>query len=167
MLMDIIDLEEGIYESANPGSTTIGEILSRAENAAPGQTRNHSGSARTGSNIGNATVYSKNKRIKLDAAFINCLKNIQKVQQQYSVDDYYQFAVDIGDDVAAQSMVDEAARTAMGDKLDPGVENTIYIKDGHAKDGKVVDFANAILDGIKKGETRTHKNLTRKWVGVC
>lgn len=112
MLMDIIDLEEGIYESANPGSTTIGEILSRAENAAPGQTRNYSGSARTGSNIGNATVYSKNKRIKLDAAFINCLKNIQKVQQQYSVDDYYQFAVDIGDDIAAQSMVDDAARAA-------------------------------------------------------
>lgn len=51
--------------------------------------------------------------------------------------------------------------------LRDGEENTIYIKDGHTKDGKVVDFANAILDGVKKGETRTHKSLTRKWVGIA
>lgn len=51
--------------------------------------------------------------------------------------------------------------------LREGEENAIYIKDGHTKDGKVVDFANAILDGVKKGETRTHKSLTRKWVGIA
>ena len=45
--------------------------------------------------------------------------------------------------------------------------STIYIKDGHTEDGETVDFINLILDGKKKGETRTHKNLTRKWVGIA
>ena len=45
--------------------------------------------------------------------------------------------------------------------------STIYIKDGHTEDGGTVDFINLILDGKKKGETRTHKNLTRKWVGIA
>lgn len=44
---------------------------------------------------------------------------------------------------------------------------SIYIKDGHTADGQTVDFINLILDGKKKGETRTHKSLTRKWVGIA
>lgn len=43
----------------------------------------------------------------------------------------------------------------------------IYIKDGHKKDGSIVDFIGAILDGVKTGETRSHKHLTRKWVGIA
>ena len=46
------------------------------------------------------------------------------------------------------------------------IENAIYINDGHTVNGETVDFASAILDGIKKGETRTHKSLTRKPVGI-
>jgi hypothetical protein len=65
-------------------------------------------------------------------------------------------------------MVDEAARNVFGDRLGIGEENTIYIPDGYnKKTGKTIDFANAILDGIKKGETRSHKSLTRKWVGIA
>ena len=45
--------------------------------------------------------------------------------------------------------------------------SSIYIKDGHTADGQTVDFVNLILDGKKKGETRTHKSLTRKWVGIA
>lgn len=45
-------------------------------------------------------------------------------------------------------------------------ENAVYIQDGHTADGRIVDFASAILDGVKKGETRRHKSLTRKWVGI-
>ena len=45
--------------------------------------------------------------------------------------------------------------------------SAIYIKDGHTEDGKTVDFVSLILDGKKKGETRTHKNITRKWVGIA
>jgi hypothetical protein len=44
---------------------------------------------------------------------------------------------------------------------------SIYIKDGHTADGQTVDFINLILDGKKKGETRNHKSLTRKWVGIA
>ena len=44
---------------------------------------------------------------------------------------------------------------------------SIYIKDGHTADGQTVDFVNLILDGKKKGETRSHKSLTRKWVGIA
>ena len=51
--------------------------------------------------------------------------------------------------------------------LPSGEENAIYIKDGHKENGETVDFINEILDGRKKGETRTHKNLTRsQWVGL-
>ena len=46
------------------------------------------------------------------------------------------------------------------------LENAIYINDGHRSDGTVVDFAHAILNRVKTGETRTHKSLTRKWVGI-
>lgn len=45
-------------------------------------------------------------------------------------------------------------------------ESAIYIKDGHLPSGESVDFIGAILDGVKKGETRRHKSLTRKWVGI-
>ena len=45
--------------------------------------------------------------------------------------------------------------------------STIYIKDGHASNGEAVNFIDLILDGKKKGETRTHKSLTRKWVGIA
>lgn len=45
-------------------------------------------------------------------------------------------------------------------------ESAIYINDGHRADGSTVDFAGAILDGKKKGETRGHNRLTRKWVGI-
>ena len=45
--------------------------------------------------------------------------------------------------------------------------STIYIKDGKTSDGETVNFIDLILDGKKKGETRTHKNLTRKWVGIA
>lgn len=47
------------------------------------------------------------------------------------------------------------------------IATSIYIKDGHTSDGETVDFINLILDGKKKGETRTHKSLTRKWVGIA
>lgn len=47
------------------------------------------------------------------------------------------------------------------------VERTIYIKDGHTESGETVSFIDLILDGKKKGETRTHKSLTRKWVGIA
>lgn len=46
------------------------------------------------------------------------------------------------------------------------IENAIYINDGRAADGTMVNFADLILDGIKTGETRTHKALTRQWVGL-
>lgn len=48
------------------------------------------------------------------------------------------------------------------------LKNAIYIKDGHKSNGEVVDFAAAILDGVKKGETRDHKRLPRgRWMGVA
>lgn len=154
-------------DSANTGARITVRLLDRIKNTANQQIVHNGRPRGTGSNNGNAAVHSGNRRKRLSAAFKNCIKNIEEVQQRYSIEDHYQFAVDIGDDIAAQAFVNDAAITAMGDKLDPGMENTIYIKDGHTKDGKVVDFANAILDGVKKGETRTHKNLTRKWVGIA
>jgi len=42
-------------------------------------------------------------------------------------------------------------------------ENLIYVKND-ANTGR--SFIDLILDGKKKGETRTHKRLTRKWVGI-
>ena len=65
-----------------------------------------------GSNAGNANIYSGDKRKRPSKAFINCLENIQKVQQQYGLDDHYQFAVDRGDYATAQRMVDEASDNA-------------------------------------------------------
>ena len=50
---------------------------------------------------------------------------------------------------------------------DRDTATTIYIKDGHTANGKTVDFVNLILDGKKKGETRSHNKLTRKWVGIA
>jgi hypothetical protein len=47
------------------------------------------------------------------------------------------------------------------------MENNIYIKDGHTESGETVNFIDLILDGKKKGETRNHKSLTRKWVGMA
>ena len=52
--------------------------------------------------------------------------------------------------------------------LPDGEQNAIYVKDGHKENGESVDFINLMLDGIKKGETRTHKNLSRKqWLGLA
>lgn len=46
-------------------------------------------------------------------------------------------------------------------------ENCIYIKDGTLPGGYKINFAALILEGLKTYETRTHKALTRKWVGVA
>ena len=70
---------------------------------------------------------------------------------------------------AMRNKVREIAKTetSQRDVLYSERGSTIYIKDGHTEDGGTVDFVNLILDGKKKGETRTHKNLTRKWVGIA
>lgn len=89
------------------------------------------------------------------------------IDQMVAMDEQYMAAVEAGDMETAQALVDQAAQMAMPQSKNTGEENTIYINDGHLEDGSVVDFANAILDGRKKGETRTHKSLTRKWVGIA
>lgn len=51
--------------------------------------------------------------------------------------------------------------------LPNGTEETaVYIKDGKLENGSAYDFVGKILDGEKKYETRTHKNLAKGWVGI-
>ncbi|MBR2388119.1 MAG: hypothetical protein IKB02_09935 [Clostridia bacterium] len=82
-----------------------------------------------------------------------------------STDEDYFKALGRNEKLKAQSMVDDASIASMGNP--DGQETAIIIKDAHKKDGRVVDFANAILDGKKKGEVRKTKTLTRKWVGIA
>ena len=81
-------------------------------------------------------------------------------------DEKYMDAVKRGDMNTAQRLVDEFAKAIMPRSRRTGEENTIYINDGH-RHGRKVDFVNAILDGVKKGETRSHKSLQRGWVGIA
>ena len=61
----------------------------------------------------------------------------------------------------------EGSKVVEDERKSLATGTSIYIKDGHTADGETVDFVNLILDGKKKGETRTHKSLTRKWVGIA
>ncbi|MBP5741777.1 MAG: hypothetical protein J6W59_08505, partial [Bacteroidales bacterium] len=48
------------------------------------------------------------------------------------------------------------------------IETATYILDGrNIETGETVDFISGILDGRKKGETRTHNRLSRKWLGMA
>lgn len=111
LLKDIIE-EDGLNESIDTGSATIGKILSRVTNANNRQAANRSGTVGSASNSGNAAVHSRYRGKRASKAFINCLQNIKKVQSRYGVDDHYLFAVDRGDYATAQRMVDEAADAA-------------------------------------------------------
>ena len=94
------------------------------------------------------------KRAAFNQIAVNDAAYLEAVQQ----------AEQTGDWTKVQQMVDEAAELA---GMANGQEINIYVPDGTRADGTKVNFAEAILDGTKKGETRTHKNLTRKWVGVA
>ena len=71
-----------------------------------------------------------------------------------------------GSEEVMREIADEIASGIDGDERH-SLATSIYIKDGHTDNGETVDFVNLILDGKKKGETRTHKSLTRKWVGIA
>ena len=81
-----------------------------------------------------------------------------------STDENYFKALDRNEKLKTQSMIYDASRESMGNP--DGQEAAIIIKDAYKKDGSTIDFANAILDGNKKGEVRKFKTLTRKWVGI-
>ena len=168
VLKKILERKEHIYGRANTDAGVADRLLGSVGDVLSGTGVYNSFSVGTGSNKGNGSIYSGHKGKRPSAAFENCLKNIAENQKQASIDERYQFAVDIEDYATAQRMVDEASIKSLGNNLGTGEENNIYIPDGHNKvTGETVDFANAILDGIKKGETRTHKSLTRKWVGIA
>ena len=81
ILMDALKIKEDSYESINIDAGTVDEVLSSIEDVVSGK-HQYSGSVMgTGSNNGNASIHSRNKRIRLDKAFINCLRNIEKVQR--------------------------------------------------------------------------------------
>lgn len=62
-----------------------------------------------------------------------------------------------------EQMLPETDESSIEDR-----RNAIYVKDGHLENGDTVDFIGLMLDGIKKGETRTHKNLSRsQWLGLA
>ena len=79
----------------------------------------------------------------------------------------------------AQSALREADQTAEPESEvvellsiadgEPKEETVVYIKDGYNDEtGEAVDFINAILDGVKKGETRNHNSFPYKnWVGLA
>jgi hypothetical protein len=112
LLKDIIEMEDGLYESVDTGSTTIGKILNRVANADDRQTANRNGTVGAGSNSGNTAVHSRDQGKRPSKAFLSCIKNIAEVQSRYGVDDHYLFAVERGDLKTAQRMVDEAAKKA-------------------------------------------------------
>jgi len=111
-LMAALQWEEDIRGSINGGSKPIIGLLNSIESIISRETQHPGSVVETGSDNGNASVHSRNKRIRLDKAFINCLRNIEEVQQRYGIDDHYQFAVDRGDYATAQQMVAEAAKSA-------------------------------------------------------
>ena len=79
LLKDIIELEDGLYEDIDTGSTTIGEILNRVANAYNRPAANHNGTVESASNAGNAAVHSRKRGKRPSKAFLNCIENISKV----------------------------------------------------------------------------------------
>ena len=111
-LMDIVQRRENIRGSIDTDAGIAGRLLGNIRGITGGNFQHPGSVMGTGGNNGNASVHSRNRRARLDQAFINCLRNIEEVQQQYGLDDHYQFAVDRNDMKTAQRMVDEAAREA-------------------------------------------------------
>lgn len=111
-LITIVQRRENIRGSIDADAGIAGRLLSNIRGITGGNFQHPGSVMGTGGNNGNASVHSRNRRARIDQAFINCLRNIEEVQQQYGLDDHYQFAVDRNDMETAQRMVDEAAREA-------------------------------------------------------
>lgn len=103
--------------------------------------------------------YSKNRTVSNRSTKVSYKSDLK------STDENYFNALDRKEMLKAGNMIYDASRESMGNP--DGQETAIIIRDGHKGDGTVVDFANAILDGKKKGEVRNFKTLTRKWVGIA
>ena len=112
VILDFIEEGAGTDESSNRGSSTVNEILERNRNVPAGKNAGGNGSVGTGSNGRNASIHRRNKGRQPSEAFQACLRNITENQKQASIDERYQFAVDIEDYATAQRMVDEAAKAA-------------------------------------------------------
>lgn len=93
-LLNELQREENISERFNTNAGLVNGLLNSLENVISRKSEYSGSVVGTGSDNGNASVHSRNKRIRLDKAFINCLRNIEKVQQQYGLDDHYRFTKD-------------------------------------------------------------------------
>ena len=111
-LTTILQRRENIRGSINTDAGVAGRLLDDIGSITSGNYQHPGSAVGTGSNNGNASVHSRNKRIRLDKAFINCLRNIEKIQQRYELGDWYQFAVDIGNYKKAKQISDDAAKAA-------------------------------------------------------
>ena len=158
VLIKELQREENNNERFNTGTGLVDGLLNSLGNVI-GRKSQHPGSVMgTRSNNGNASIHSRNKRIRLDKAFINCLRNIEKIQQQYGVEDWYQFAADIGDYKKAKQISNDAAKKAgfeyrifhgTPSKFNSFNTDVIYVSanKNHAK-----EYGNNILDLYMKAD---------------
>lgn len=126
----------------NGAGGLVGRLLSRFKDASSWENVYDRNTARSGSSSRNGAVYSRNRRDKLNAAFLSCIKNISETQQRASIDEQYQFAVDIEDFTTAQQMVNEAAKAAgYTEEVFHGMGNrhNVY-QSGHGQYGAGVYF---------------------------
>ena len=106
-------------------------------------------------------THNEQDRQNLDTIVTKSIQRIEAMRDKGDVFDRTQVSNSFRKNIMeADSAIRERASLA------PNEENTIYIKDGHYDNGETINFIDAILDGQKKGETRTHKSMTRNWVGL-
>ena len=141
-VQEFLKREEQRYGQDYGAGGLVGQLLSRFKDAASWQNVYDRNTARSGSSSRNGAVYSQNRRDKLNAAFLSCIKNISEIQLQASIDERYQFAVDIEDYETAQHMVYEAAKAAgYTEEVFHGMGNrhNVY-QSGHGQYGDGVYF---------------------------
>ena len=111
-LMAVINEKEDVDNEFARGSAVINAVLDSIKNADSRGDSHHRQAVGAGGNSGNAALHSRNRGSRLDPAFVSCLENFAKIQKQYGVDDYHQFAIDIGNMPYAQQLVYDAAENA-------------------------------------------------------
>ena len=89
----------------------------------------------------------------------------------WDTSEHEQFRESLSELAQQQERADEVHADAIELQVKPGNETAVTIKDGMftkgPHKGEAVKFADAILDGDKRGETRPKKTLPRnKWVGI-
>ena len=103
-------------------------------------------------------------RANLDRIVTNAIQRIEAARDNVDIFDRTKVSKGARETImGAQSALRERMSVA------PDEETVVYIKDGYNDEtGEAVDFINAILDGVKKGETRNHNSFPYKnWVGLA